>query len=177
MSWWYDEYDDWFVIIVCVLSFLVFREEEMQLLNRSTNTKMATFSILSLGVCLSVAALQLWHLKTFFERKKLLWFFSHSLLLIYSFLTNCLLVLFFSFLKIQNLIIIIIWLLDERVYVGLNLQGSWEPLLKFKWKFSIRDIFKLSFCRPKVTPFRTSTFLIFLHYHTMPCSCLKITFF
>ncbi|KAA0039457.1 transmembrane emp24 domain-containing protein p24delta9 [Cucumis melo var. makuwa] len=48
------------------------REEEMQLLNRSTNTKMATFSILSLGVCLSVAALQLWHLKTFFERKKLL---------------------------------------------------------------------------------------------------------
>ncbi|WOG87031.1 hypothetical protein DCAR_0206251 [Daucus carota subsp. sativus] len=48
------------------------REEEMQALNRSTNSKMATFSFLSLLVCLSVAALQLWHLKTFFERKKLL---------------------------------------------------------------------------------------------------------
>ncbi|KAL8117162.1 hypothetical protein AgCh_015172 [Apium graveolens] len=48
------------------------REEEMQALNRSTNSNMATFSILSLLVCLSVAGLQLWHLKTFFERKKLL---------------------------------------------------------------------------------------------------------
>ncbi|WOH09682.1 hypothetical protein DCAR_0729140 [Daucus carota subsp. sativus] len=48
------------------------REEEMQALNRSTNSNMATFSFLSLLVCLSVAGLQLWHLKTFFERKKLL---------------------------------------------------------------------------------------------------------
>ncbi|KAK9272281.1 hypothetical protein L1049_002652 [Liquidambar formosana] len=48
------------------------REEEMQQLNRATNSKMATFSFLSLVVCLSVAGLQLWHLKTFFERKKLL---------------------------------------------------------------------------------------------------------
>ncbi|PON96355.1 TMP21-related [Trema orientale] len=48
------------------------REEEMQHLNRTTNSKMATFSFLSLLVCLSVAGLQLWHLKTFFERKKLL---------------------------------------------------------------------------------------------------------
>ncbi|KAK1351422.1 Transmembrane emp24 domain-containing protein p24delta9 [Heracleum sosnowskyi] len=48
------------------------REEQMQALNRSTNAKMATFSFLSLLVCLSVAGLQLWHLKTFFERKKLL---------------------------------------------------------------------------------------------------------
>ncbi|CAL5325851.1 unnamed protein product [Camellia sinensis] len=48
------------------------REEEMQQLNRATTSKMATFSFLSLLVCLSVAGLQLWHLKTFFERKKLL---------------------------------------------------------------------------------------------------------
>lgn len=48
------------------------REEELQQLNRTTNSKMATFSCLSLLVCLSVASLQLWHLKTFFERKKLL---------------------------------------------------------------------------------------------------------
>ncbi|XP_031116773.1 transmembrane emp24 domain-containing protein p24delta7-like [Ipomoea triloba] len=47
------------------------RGEEMQKLNRATNTKMATFSFLSLLVCLSVAALQIWHLKKFFERKKL----------------------------------------------------------------------------------------------------------
>ncbi|KAM2014752.1 hypothetical protein FF2_044570 [Malus domestica] len=48
------------------------REEEMQQLNRSTNSKMAVFSGLSLFVCLSVAGLQLWHLKMFFARKKLL---------------------------------------------------------------------------------------------------------
>ncbi|KAJ7974372.1 Transmembrane emp24 domain-containing protein [Quillaja saponaria] len=48
------------------------REEEMQELNRATNSKMTIFSFLSLLVCLSVAGLQLWHLKTFFERKKLL---------------------------------------------------------------------------------------------------------
>ncbi|XP_061362249.1 transmembrane emp24 domain-containing protein p24delta9-like isoform X2 [Gastrolobium bilobum] len=48
------------------------REEEMQELNKATNSKMFTFSFLSLVVCLSVAGLQLWHLKTFFERKKLL---------------------------------------------------------------------------------------------------------
>uniref|UniRef100_A0A7N0T8P4 GOLD domain-containing protein n=1 Tax=Kalanchoe fedtschenkoi TaxID=63787 RepID=A0A7N0T8P4_KALFE len=48
------------------------REEEMQQLNVSTNSKMATFSFLSLVVCLSVAGFQFWHLKTFFESKKLL---------------------------------------------------------------------------------------------------------
>ncbi|XP_010502341.1 PREDICTED: transmembrane emp24 domain-containing protein p24delta8-like [Camelina sativa] len=48
------------------------REEEMQELNRSTNSKMAWLSVLSFGVCLSVAGLQLWHLKTFFEKKKLI---------------------------------------------------------------------------------------------------------
>ncbi|XP_010258388.1 PREDICTED: transmembrane emp24 domain-containing protein p24delta9 [Nelumbo nucifera] len=48
------------------------REEEMQELNRKTNSRMAWLSFLSLIVCLSVAGLQLWHLKTFFERKKLL---------------------------------------------------------------------------------------------------------
>ncbi|KAJ8774988.1 hypothetical protein K2173_019992 [Erythroxylum novogranatense] len=52
--------------------FLREREEEMQNLNRSTNSRMASLSFLSLLVCLSVAGLQLWHLKTYFERKKLL---------------------------------------------------------------------------------------------------------
>ncbi|CAA7031206.1 unnamed protein product [Microthlaspi erraticum] len=48
------------------------REEEMHQLNRSTNSKMAWLSLVSLGVCLSVAGLQFWHLKTFFEKKKLI---------------------------------------------------------------------------------------------------------
>ncbi|KAJ9709378.1 hypothetical protein PVL29_001040 [Vitis rotundifolia] len=48
------------------------REEEMQELNQATNSRMAWLSFLSLFVCLSVAGLQLWHLKNFFERKKLL---------------------------------------------------------------------------------------------------------
>jgi len=45
----------------------------MQDMNRSTNSNMAWLSFLSLAVCLSVAGLQLWHLKNYFERKKLLW--------------------------------------------------------------------------------------------------------
>ncbi|XP_022973302.1 transmembrane emp24 domain-containing protein p24delta9-like [Cucurbita maxima] len=54
------------------MNYLREREDEMQDLNRSTNTKMAWLSLLSLFVCLSVAGLQLWHLKTFFEKKKLI---------------------------------------------------------------------------------------------------------
>ncbi|XP_047957851.1 transmembrane emp24 domain-containing protein p24delta9-like [Salvia hispanica] len=48
------------------------REEEMQLLNKSTNSKMFWFSFLSILVCLSVSGIQLWHLKSFFEKKKLI---------------------------------------------------------------------------------------------------------
>lgn len=48
------------------------REEEMQDLNKATNSKMAWLSFLSLFVCLSVAGMQIWHLKTFFEKKKLI---------------------------------------------------------------------------------------------------------
>nr|URM60700.1 HD-ZIP family protein [Gymnema sylvestre] len=48
------------------------REEEMQELNQSTNSKMAWLSFLSLFVCSLVAGLQLLHLKTFFEKKKLI---------------------------------------------------------------------------------------------------------
>ncbi|XP_010523474.1 PREDICTED: transmembrane emp24 domain-containing protein p24delta7-like [Tarenaya hassleriana] len=48
------------------------REYEMQELNIGTNAKMAWLSFLSLVVCLSVAGLQLWHLKTFFEKKKVI---------------------------------------------------------------------------------------------------------
>ncbi|KAL2650623.1 hypothetical protein R1flu_018751 [Riccia fluitans] len=48
------------------------REKEMRDLNETTNARVAWFSIISLLICLSVAGWQLWHLKSFFERKKLL---------------------------------------------------------------------------------------------------------
>lgn len=48
------------------------REAEMRTLNEVTNSRVAWLSVLSLFVCLGLAALQLWHLKSFFERKKLL---------------------------------------------------------------------------------------------------------
>ncbi|XP_047317274.1 transmembrane emp24 domain-containing protein p24delta9-like [Impatiens glandulifera] len=48
------------------------REEEMQKLNKSTNSTMGWLSFLSLCVCLSVAGLQFWHLKNFFQKKKLI---------------------------------------------------------------------------------------------------------
>jgi len=54
------------------MNYLREREDEMQELNRSTNSKMGWLSFLSLAVCLSVAGLQVWHLKTFFEKKKLI---------------------------------------------------------------------------------------------------------
>ncbi|XP_044492606.1 transmembrane emp24 domain-containing protein p24delta9-like [Mangifera indica] len=48
------------------------RESEMQQLNEATNSRMAWLSGLSLFICITVAGLQLWHLKTFFEKKKLI---------------------------------------------------------------------------------------------------------
>ncbi|KAL1828833.1 hypothetical protein DCAR_0208096 [Daucus carota subsp. sativus] len=48
------------------------REEEMQELNKATNSKMGWLSLLSLMICLSVSGMQLWHLKSFFEKKKLI---------------------------------------------------------------------------------------------------------
>ncbi|KAL8157306.1 hypothetical protein AgCh_002125 [Apium graveolens] len=54
------------------MSYLREREEEMQDLNHTTNSKMGWLSLLSLLICLSVSGLQLWHLKSFFEKKKLI---------------------------------------------------------------------------------------------------------
>ncbi|KAI4328485.1 hypothetical protein L6164_020837 [Bauhinia variegata] len=48
------------------------REHEMQELNKATESRMFWFGLLSLVICLSVAGLQLWHLKTYFEKKKLI---------------------------------------------------------------------------------------------------------
>ncbi|GMI87408.1 hypothetical protein like AT1G26690 [Hibiscus trionum] len=52
--------------------YLRAREEEMQELNKATTSKMFWLSFLSLFLCLSVAGLQFWHLKSFFEKKKLI---------------------------------------------------------------------------------------------------------
>uniref|UniRef100_A0A0D6QVY3 GOLD domain-containing protein n=1 Tax=Araucaria cunninghamii TaxID=56994 RepID=A0A0D6QVY3_ARACU len=54
------------------LLYLKNREAEMREVSEVTNTRVAWFSIMSLTVCLLAAAWQLWHLKGFFEKKKLI---------------------------------------------------------------------------------------------------------
>ncbi|KAK9052169.1 hypothetical protein SSX86_028797 [Deinandra increscens subsp. villosa] len=48
------------------------REQEMAKQNMKTNSIMGWSSLFSLFLCLSVAGLQLWHLKSFFEKKKII---------------------------------------------------------------------------------------------------------
>lgn len=60
------------VILLGVLVCLAHREEEMRDLNERTNARVAWLSIMSLCICVGVAGWQLWHLKAFFEKKKLL---------------------------------------------------------------------------------------------------------
>ncbi|CAL9054515.1 unnamed protein product [Musa banksii] len=52
--------------------FLRNREEEARRLNETTTSRMGSLSILSFIVCMGVAGLQLLHLKTFFQREKIL---------------------------------------------------------------------------------------------------------
>ncbi|VAI84120.1 unnamed protein product [Triticum turgidum subsp. durum] len=47
-------------------------KKEMREVSEKTNSRVAWFSILSLGVCVVVSALQLWHLQGFFQKKKLI---------------------------------------------------------------------------------------------------------
>eukprot|EP00249_Psilotum_nudum_P007851 c20868_g1_i1 orf=164-787(+) len=54
------------------LQYLRHREKEMRDISELTNMRMAWFSIASLTVCLLVAGWQLWHLKRYFEKKKLI---------------------------------------------------------------------------------------------------------
>ncbi|KAK9269932.1 hypothetical protein L1049_025505 [Liquidambar formosana] len=53
------------------LIYLKNREAEMREVSELTNGRVAWFSIMSLGVCIVVSALQLWYLKRFFERRNL----------------------------------------------------------------------------------------------------------
>ncbi|CAO2040551.1 unnamed protein product [Urochloa humidicola] len=54
------------------LIYLKAREAEMRTVSEKTNSRVAWFSILSLGVCIAVSILQLWHLQGFFRKKKLI---------------------------------------------------------------------------------------------------------
>ncbi|XP_027345969.1 transmembrane emp24 domain-containing protein p24delta3-like [Abrus precatorius] len=54
------------------LLYLKGREAEMRTMSEKTNARVAWFSILSLGMCIAVSALQLWYLKRFFQKKKLI---------------------------------------------------------------------------------------------------------
>ncbi|KAG9146346.1 hypothetical protein Leryth_008036 [Lithospermum erythrorhizon] len=48
------------------------RENEALTINIAANTEMAWLSFLSIVLCISVAGLQFWHLKSFFQKKKLI---------------------------------------------------------------------------------------------------------
>ncbi|CAK9158332.1 unnamed protein product [Ilex paraguariensis] len=54
------------------LIYLKTREAEMREVSEKTNGRVAWLSIMSLGSCIVVSVLQLWHLKRFFRKKKLI---------------------------------------------------------------------------------------------------------
>ncbi|XWS55228.1 hypothetical protein CRYUN_Cryun10bG0157000 [Craigia yunnanensis] len=54
------------------LLYLKSREAEMRTVSETTNGRVAWFSIMSLGICIAVSGLQVWYLKRFFQKKKLI---------------------------------------------------------------------------------------------------------
>ncbi|WOK94303.1 hypothetical protein Cni_G03005 [Canna indica] len=54
------------------LLYLKSREADMREVSERTNSRVAWFSVMSAGVCIAVSILQLWHLKGYFEKKKLI---------------------------------------------------------------------------------------------------------
>ena len=60
--------------LFCLVLFWIplHREAEMRDVSEKTNARVAWFSMMSVAVCIAVSALQLWHLKRFFEKKKLI---------------------------------------------------------------------------------------------------------
>lgn len=59
-------------LLYVALPLLGGREAEMRNINERTNSRVAWLSVMSLLVCVGLAAFQLWYLKSYFERKKLL---------------------------------------------------------------------------------------------------------
>ncbi|KAG2303535.1 hypothetical protein Bca4012_062280 [Brassica carinata] len=54
------------------INYIKDREAEMREVSETTNSRVAWFSIMSLGVCLSVSGAQIWYLKRYFHKKKLI---------------------------------------------------------------------------------------------------------
>ncbi|KAL8027415.1 hypothetical protein ABFS82_14G090800 [Erythranthe guttata] len=54
------------------LLYLRSREAEMRTLSEVTNTRVASYSIMSLSVCILVSVAQILHLKRYFQKKKLI---------------------------------------------------------------------------------------------------------
>ncbi|CAK8566387.1 unnamed protein product [Lathyrus sativus] len=54
------------------LIYLKNRESDMREVSEATNGRVAWLSIMSLGVCVSVSVLQLWYLRRYFQKKKLI---------------------------------------------------------------------------------------------------------
>ncbi|KAL5096334.1 hypothetical protein RYX36_000661 [Vicia faba] len=54
------------------LIYLKGREAEMRTVSETTNSRVAWFSLMSLGIGIAVSILQLWHLKRYFQKKKLI---------------------------------------------------------------------------------------------------------
>lgn len=58
------------------VSFVIFRlynrEAEMREVSETTNGRVAWYSIMSIGVCITVSVMQVFHLKRYFRKKKLL---------------------------------------------------------------------------------------------------------
>ncbi|KAE8692614.1 Transmembrane emp24 domain-containing protein p24delta4 [Hibiscus syriacus] len=54
------------------LLYLRDREAELRTTSENTNARVAWFSIMSLGICIAAACLQIWYLKRYFQKKKLI---------------------------------------------------------------------------------------------------------
>lgn len=54
------------------LLYLKSREAEMRGVSETTNSRVAWYSILSLGICILASCAQLWYLTRFFQKKKLI---------------------------------------------------------------------------------------------------------
>ncbi|OIW02427.1 hypothetical protein TanjilG_05020 [Lupinus angustifolius] len=59
-------------VIHAFLEYLKEKEDNMMEASEKTYAKVAHYTFVSLGVCIFVGALQVWHLKRFFQKKKLI---------------------------------------------------------------------------------------------------------
>ncbi|XP_004490357.1 transmembrane emp24 domain-containing protein p24delta4-like [Cicer arietinum] len=62
-------------IVEAIHGYLIYlkdKEAKMREVSERTNGRVAWFSIMSLGLCILVSALQLWYLKHYFRKKKLI---------------------------------------------------------------------------------------------------------